>query len=179
MQDFLERVEYFGAVADRFAKAWCTDWDDHEFLDVQVIVGMRAAVNDVHHWHRHLHGAGTAEITIQRQAGFFRCGLGNGHRYRQHGVGAEAAFVFGAVKVDQSTVEESLFVGIEAHDGFGNFSVDMLASFQHAFAEITALVAIAQFDCFTRTGRRTGGHGRAAHDAGFQQDIALNGWIAA
>ena len=48
--------------------------NDHEFLDVQVVVGVRAAVDDVHHRHRHLHRARAAEVTVERQAGFFCSG---------------------------------------------------------------------------------------------------------
>src|SRR3546814_10114576 len=78
IDDFLQRVKYFGAVTDRFAEARCADRDDHEFLQVQRVVRMRAAVDDVHHRHRHLHRAGTAKVTIQRQTGF----LGGRFRYR-------------------------------------------------------------------------------------------------
>ncbi len=109
---------------------------------------MLATVDDVHHRHRHLHRAAAAEITVQRQTGFFCCRFGNCHRYCQHGVGAQAALVFSAVEIDQGAVQERLFAGIQAHDGFGNFSIDMLASLQHALAAVTALVAVAQFDRF-------------------------------
>ena len=179
VQDLLQRVEHFGAVADRFLEARCADRDDHEFLDVQVVVGVRAAVDDVHHRHRHLHRAGAAEVAVQRQAGFFGGGLGHRHRHRQHGVGAEAALVFGAVQVDQGAVEEGLLVGVEAHDRFGDLGVDILAGLQHALAEVALHVAIAQFDRFARTGRRAGRHRRAAHHARLQQHIAFDGRIAA
>jgi hypothetical protein len=46
-------------------------------------------------------GPDAAEVAVERQAGFFGSSLGHGHRHRQHGVGAEARLVVGAVEVDQ------------------------------------------------------------------------------
>ena len=44
-----------------------------------------------------------AEVAIQRQAGFFGRGLGHRHRHGQHGVGAQARLVFGAVEFDHAS----------------------------------------------------------------------------
>ncbi|MNT44448.1 hypothetical protein D3C72_1809750 [compost metagenome] len=140
---------------------------------------MCAAVDDVHHRHWHLHGARTAEIAVQRQARFFGGSLGNGHGDGQDGVGAQARFVFRAVQVDQGTVQESLLIGVQAHDGFGDFGIDVLACLQHALAEVALGVAIAQFHGFARTGRGTRRYGRTAHHARFQQHIAFDGRVTA
>src|SRR6059058_5267221 len=59
VQDLFQGVEHLGAVADGFLERRRAERDDHEFLDVQVVVGVRAAVDDVHHRHRHLHRART------------------------------------------------------------------------------------------------------------------------
>jgi hypothetical protein len=179
VQDLLQGVEHLGAVAHRFLERRGADRDDHEFLDVQVVVGVGAAVDDVHHRHRHLHRARTAEVAVQRQAGFFGGGLGHGHGDGQHRVRAQAALVLGAVQVDQGAVQECLFVGVQAHDGFADLGVDVLAGLQHALAEVTLRIAVAQFDRFARTGRCARRHGGAAHHARFQQHIALDGRIAA
>ena len=40
---------------------------DHEFLDVDRVVGVRAAVDDVHHRHGQHVRAGAAEIAVERQ----------------------------------------------------------------------------------------------------------------
>ncbi|KAG1530709.1 hypothetical protein G6F50_017132 [Rhizopus delemar] len=50
---------------------------------------------------------------------------------------------------------------------------------QHALAQITALVAIAQLDGFAGARGGAGRHGRAAHGAGFQQHITFHGGVAA
>ena len=41
--------------------------DDHELLDVEVVVGVRAAVDDVHQRHRQRDRADAAEVAVQRQ----------------------------------------------------------------------------------------------------------------
>ena len=65
-QDLLERMEHLGAVAHRFAERGRPDRQDHEFLDVEVVVGMLAAVDHVDHRHGHLHLAHAAEVAVQR-----------------------------------------------------------------------------------------------------------------
>ena len=157
----------------------CADRDDHQLLQVEAVVGVRAAIDDVHHRHRQLVGAHAAEIAVQRQARFFGRSAGHGHRDGERGIGAQAGLVVGAVDVDQGLVEEGLLGGVEAQHGLGDFGVDMLDRLQHALAEVTALVAVAQLDRFARAGRGARGHGGAAHHARFQQHIAFDGGVAA
>ena len=40
-----------GALAQGFREIWCADRSDHEFLEVDGVVGMRPAIQDVHHGH--------------------------------------------------------------------------------------------------------------------------------
>ena len=48
-----------------------------------------------------------------------------------------------------------------------------------ALAEIAALVAVAQLERLVRAGRGAGRHGGAAHGAGLERDIDLDGRVAA
>ncbi|SQC39936.1 Uncharacterised protein [Clostridium sporogenes] len=178
-QDLLQRVEHFRAATQRFTERRLADRDDHEFLDVQAVVRVRAAVDDVHHRHRQLHRARTAEVAVQRQAGLFGGRLRDGHRHGQHRVRAQARLVVGAVQLEQRLVEERLFRRVEAHDGFGDFGVDVLDCLQHALAVVAAGFAVAQFDRFTRAGGRARRHRRAAHRARFEQHVAFDGGVAA
>jgi hypothetical protein len=57
-------MKHLGAAAQRVAKVLRADRDDHELLQIQAVVGVRAAVDDVHHRHRHLHRSGAAEVTV-------------------------------------------------------------------------------------------------------------------
>jgi hypothetical protein len=65
-------VEDFRTVADRLVQRRRPHRQNHEFLDVEAVVGVRAAIDDVHHRHRHrwrLSGRPEREqVAIQRDA---------------------------------------------------------------------------------------------------------------
>ena len=104
MQYFLERMEYLRPLAQGLFEGGCTHRNNHELLQVQVVIGMRAAVDHIHHGHGHLHRRHAAKVAVQRQAGFLRCCPGHRHGHGQHRIGTQAAFVFGAVQVNQGLV---------------------------------------------------------------------------
>ena len=107
-------MEHLGAAAQRLAERRRADRHDHELLQVEVVVGVRAAVDHVHQRHRQLHRARAAEVAVQRQRRFLGRGLGHRHRHREHRVGAQARLVLGAVEVDQRLVDERLLGRVEA-----------------------------------------------------------------
>ena len=148
MQNFFECMKNLCTIAQCFPKIGRTHRDDHELLQVEVVVGMRAAVNHIHHRHWHLHGAHAAEIAVQGQTGFFRGGARYGHRYGEHGIGPQAAFVFGAIEIDQSFVQKGLLRGIQAEHRLRNFGVDVLHRLEHAPSEVACRIPVAQLDGF-------------------------------
>src|SRR5450830_375065 len=179
VDDLLEGVEHLGTVAHGFTEGGGAHRDDHQLLQIEVVVGVRATVDDVHHRHRQLHAAHAAEVAVQGQARFLGGGTGHGHGHGQHGVGTQAALVVGAVQVDQGLVQEGLLGGVQAQHGLGDLGVDVFNGLEHALAQVARLVAVAQFDGFTAAGGGTRGHGGAAHDARFEQDVAFDGGVAA
>ena len=68
LQRVLQRVEHFGAHAHGFGDARGADRHDHEFLEVDRIVGVHAAIDDVHHRHRQQRRLRPADIAIERLA---------------------------------------------------------------------------------------------------------------
>ena len=66
---------------------------DHEFLDVDRVIGMLAAVDDVHHRSRQQTGADAAQVAVQRLLGVMRGRFGHGHRDAQDGVGPQVLLV--------------------------------------------------------------------------------------
>ena len=87
MDDFLQRMKHFSAIADGFSETGRADGDDHELLQVQVVVGMCATVDHVHHRHWQLCRMHTAKVAIQRQARFFGSRTGYSHGHCEYGVG--------------------------------------------------------------------------------------------
>ncbi len=91
-QYLLQCVEHFCTAAKSLGKGCSSHWLDHEFLDVDVVVGVFAAVNDVHHrqGHRKLPCGAVkySNVLIQRNASLGGRGLGGCEGYSQHRVGA-------------------------------------------------------------------------------------------
>jgi len=50
-------MENFRAIAQGFASVRAPTGEDHELLDIETVVGVRSAVDDVHHRHRQERGA--------------------------------------------------------------------------------------------------------------------------
>src|SRR5262249_55801794 len=78
-QNLLEGVERLGTGAERLAKAVETERHDHELLYVDAVVGVCAAVDDVHHRSRQYFGPRASQIAKQRQ----KAGSGSGMRAGQ------------------------------------------------------------------------------------------------
>ena len=110
-----QRVEDLGARAQRLGEGRHADRHDHELLQVDAAVGVRAAVQDVHHRHRQRRScrppaAARSARGARRAAG--RRGrapaLRRGHRDAEQRVRAEAALGRRAVERDQRFVERAL-----------------------------------------------------------------------
>ncbi len=114
LEHALKRVEHFRAPAQRFREFFRAVGDDHELLRVDAVVGVRAAVEDVHHGHRQDARADAAEITVQRRLLRDRRGARGGHRHGQNRVCAEPGFVGRAVERDHQVVDRRLAFGVRA-----------------------------------------------------------------
>ena len=93
-------MEGLGPVAQRLGEVRRADRHDHELLEVDRIVGVLAAVEDVHHRHRQAGRADAAEIGVKRQSRRLGRGARDRHRDAEDGVGAELRLGLGAVERD-------------------------------------------------------------------------------
>src|SRR5690606_16527558 len=156
---------------------------DHEFLDVDVVVGVLAAVDDVHHRHRHAVLTGGAvqvgDVRVQRHTLGLGSGLGGSQGDSQDGVGAQLGLVVGTVQLDHGAVQGSLVQRVATNQQLTDGAIDVGDGLEHALAQVTALVAVAQLQRFTGTGGGTGGRAGAAEDAAFQNHIRFNGRVTA
>ena len=178
LQHRLERVVDLGAGAQRLGEGRRADRRDHELLDVDVGVGVRAAVEDVHHRHRQQVGVGPADVAVERQPGRLGRGLGHGERDAEDRVGAEVGLVGGAVELDHRLVDLALVVGAEALDGRADLLDHRVDGLLHALAEV-AVAAVAQLDGLELPRGRAARHGRAAERAVVEQHLDLDGGVAA
>ena len=152
---------------------------DHELLDLHVVGGVGAAVEDVHHGHGQHLGVGAADVVVQGGAQALGCGLGAGQGGAQDGVGAQAALVGGAVQLDEHLVDGHLIQHVGADQGLGDLGVHVVHGLHHALALVAALVAVPQLAGLIDAGGGAGGHRGAAHSAVLQVDLHLHGGVAA
>ncbi len=179
LQLALEGVEDLRAAAQRFSEALGADRHDHEFLEIDRIVGMHTAIDDVHHRHRQHARRGAADIAIQRHVVGFRRRLGDRQRHAEDGVGAEPGLVRGAVEIDHDLIDLHLLFGIHAAERVEQLAIDGFHRLLHALAEIARLVTVAQLDRLMRAGRGAGRHRSAADRTVFQHHVDFDGGIAA
>ena len=179
MQDLLEGVVDLGAPAQRLGERLGTHRHDHEFLEVDVVVGMHAAVEDVHHRRGQQVRIRAANVLVERKTGFLGCRASGCQRNAQDGVGAEAALVVRAVKRDHGIVDSALVFGVVADELVGELRVHMVDCSLDALAQIAVLVAVAQLDSLERTRGCTGRDHRTPHSATFERNFHLNGGISA
>ena len=179
VQHALEGVVYLGAPTQALGKTRGAHRHDHELLEVNVIVGMHAAVEDVHHGRGQQMGVDAAQVLVQRQARRLGSGAGDGQRHAQDGVGTELGLVGGTVRGNQRGIDGALVEGVETHDGVSALVVDVLDGLRNALAQVAALVAIAQLAGLKGAGRSTRRHHCAAKAAVLEHDLDLDGGIAA
>ncbi len=177
LQDGLEGVVGLGTPAQGLREGGRADRRDHELLDVDVGVGVRAAVDDVHHRHREQVRVGTAHVAEQRQPGRPRGRLGHREAHSEDGVGAETPLVVGPVQVDQGLVDDPLVGGVEADEALVDLLVDGLDPVQHALAAV-ALIAVAQLDGLELAGGGTAGDRGSGLGAVVEDDLDLDGRVA-
>ncbi|MNE05887.1 hypothetical protein D3C80_984610 [compost metagenome] len=174
LQSLLQRVEDFSAHAQGVREGVGAGRQDHELLNVDRIVGVSAAVDDVHHRSRQDASRDAADVAIQRQVRADGAGLGRSQRDAQDGVGAQTSLVVGAVQFDQGLVQTALVLGVHAGQGVEDLAVDGVDRLLDALAAPHVHVAVAQLDRLVSAGRGARGHGGAAEAAVFQGDVHLD-----
>ena len=177
-EHLLERVEGLHAHAQAVAVAGGPHRHDHELLQVDVVVGVLAAVQDVHHGHRQHVRVHPAQVAIQRQAQRIGGRPGDRQRGPQDGVGAEAALVGRAVGLDEQAVHLALVGGVDAHQDLGDLLVDVPHRLEHALAPV-GFAPVPQLDGLERAGGRPRRHRGPSPSSAQQLHLYLHGGIAA
>ncbi len=97
-------MECLDAPAQALAERLGADGHDHELLKVHVIVGVRATIQDVHHWRGQQAGGKSTEVLIQLDAQVVGHGAGGGHGNRQNRVRTQAALGWSSVEGEHSVI---------------------------------------------------------------------------
>ena len=171
-------MEHLGTHAQGLGEARCLHRHDHEFLDVDRIVGVGAPVDDVHHRHRQHRRLAPADVAVERQAAFHRRGLGNRQRHAQDRVRPEPALVGRAVEFDHRPIDLDLLDRVEAGQQVHDVGVHRGNGLQDALAAVALLVAVPQLHRLVGTGRCAGGDAGATHRTAFEFDLDFHRGIA-
>ena len=179
LQDGLERVVDLRAPAQGLAEGLGADRRDHELLDVDVGVGVAAAVEDVHHRHGQDVGVRAADVAEERQVGGVGGGAGHREADAEDGVGADLLLVGAAVDGEHLGVDEALLAGLEAEELGAELVDDRVDGLLDALADVAVLVAVTSLDGLEGTGRGAAGDGRAGDRAVVEGDLDLDRGVAA
>ena len=172
-------MEDLGSGAERLAKGPESRRHEHEFLDVERVVRVRAAVHDVHHRDGQRHGAGAAQVAEERERAGVRRGAADGHRDAEDRVRAEIRLRLGAVEVDHEAVDLGLLARVHPENLGRDRLVHVLDGRKDALAAEALLVAVAQLQGLARAGGRAGRHPRAPRRAALEQTLDFDGRVTA
>ena len=172
-------MKNFYAPAERLGKRFCADRHDHEFLEINVVIGMGATVEDVHHRRRQGVCACAAEVAVQRQCKAIRRGPRGSHRDGKNRIRAQSSLIFGAIELNHFLVQRALVGGVEVRQGVGYLAVYIFHGLEHTFADVNTAVAVAQLNRFVLTGRSAAGDDGPALRSILKPDFCLHRRIAA
>ena len=162
---------------ETLTEALGSDGHDHELLQIERVIRMHAAVDDVHHRHRQHVGIGSTDPLEQLDARTGSGGVGSCKRCAKDGIGAEATLGRRAVKFDQCRVERALVGSIHSAQAVGNLAVDVTNRVRDTLAA-PGRATVAELNCLPLTRRRTRWHSSMATRTILEHDIDLNGRIA-
>ena len=151
-QKLLQRVENFGRPAKAFPKCRCAGRHNHEFLCVNGIRRVRAAVQNIHHRDRKRIRVHAAEEPVQRQIQRLRGRVCRRDRNCENGIGAEDRLVLRAVQLAHDSVDFVDVRSIHACKCGRDLLIDICDSLGDTLASEFCFVAVPQLEGFEFTG---------------------------
>ena len=172
----LQRVIDLRPPAQRLGEGRRADRGDHELLDVHVVIGVRAAVQDVHHRDGQHVRVRPAEVTEQGQAAGVRGGPGDGHADADDRVRAQPRLVRRPVQVDQRLVDQPLVIGLVPEQFRLDLVDDALDRPSHPLAAVLR-AAVPQLDGLEGAGGRPARYPGPPNGAVVERYLDLKGGV--
>ena len=171
-EQFFQRLIALRAHAHGLPEAVRAHGHEHELLNLQVVVRVPPAVDDVHHRAGQLHRLHAADPAVQRQLRRPRRRV----RHRPGGgdqrVAAQLLPVLAAVQLRKACVHLHLAVRVHADESLPQHTVHALDGLAHVLSLI-CLAAVAQLVGLVATGGRARGCAAHAHAAVLQAGAHL------
>ncbi len=125
-------MEYLSAAAQSLAERRSGNRHDHEFLDLNVVGSVSAAVEDVHHRHRQGLGVAAADVVVKRQDRASAAAFATA-RDTPRIAFAPNLVLFGVPSaLDHSLVDRLLVESVHADNDLSDLAVDSVNSLQNA-----------------------------------------------
>ena len=171
-------MEHLRTHAQTFGEGVCTHRHDHELLNVDRIVRVRTAIDDVHHGNRHQVGIHTTDVPVEWLTQRACSRFGHRHAHSEQSIGAQVSFVIGAVKVNQVMVDAHLIKDVHAHQLFCDDAIDVFDGLQDAFTQVAVLLSVSKLNSLVDACTRPRRDSCAAENAFSCDDFNLYGWIS-
>ena len=140
---------------------------------------MGAAVENVHHRHRHDARERAAKVAIERHADRQRRGARRSHRHGEERVGAELRLVWRAVELQHRRVDSQLVRGVATAEAGRDRLLDIPNGVPNAFAAVAVSLAVAQLDRLVLARAGAARNSRSAKGAVVENNVGFDGGIAA
>ena len=164
VEDLLQCVEDFSTHAETFAEAACTHRADHEFLESDRSVRVRATIDDVHHRYGQYIGVRATDVAIEGDVEVLSGSLSDGERYTEDSVSAEVTLGLGAIESDHLQVDLTLVQGAHAVELRCDDVVDVLYCLEDTLTEVATLVAVTELESFVFARGCTAGYSCTTDD---------------
>ena len=174
-----KRVEHLCAPTKTFREALRAYRHDHEFLYVNSVRGMRAAVEDIHHRDRKYVRIHAAEESVQRDIQRCRSRSCARDGNSEDRIRTELALVLGAVGVYHCLIYRVDVGRVHADDSVADNGVDVVHCLGNALSAESGLVAVAQLKRLELAGGSSAGSCSAGNGAVCEPYLGLNGRISA
>ena len=179
LEDGFQVVEGLHPGPEGFREAPETVGNDHELLEVHLVVGVGAPVDDVHAGDGQGLGVHSPDVAVERLAAGLRGRLGHRQGDREDRVRPQLLLEGAAVQVDHELVDQGLVEGILPDDLARDRVVDRGHRLAHPLAQVALLVAVADLHRLALAGGGSGRDGRAPHGPALEHDLDLDGGVAA
>ena len=178
MQHLLQGMEHLCSHAETFAERGRTHGTNHELLEGDGRIAVRATVDDVHHGDGHHVRVHPADVAVEREVQAVGSRLCHGERNTQDGVRTQVRLRLRAVEGEHLSVDGTLLIDTAAHQCRGDDLVHVLHCLEHTLAAVAFGVLVTQFQSLMFARRSAGGHRCASDDARFQHYFHLDSRVS-
>ncbi len=167
-------MEYLSTHTHTFGDILGADRADHEFLESDGGVGVRATVDDIHHGNGQHVAVRSADVTIERQAQIVGGSVGDREGNTQNRIRAQLALGCRSVQFDHGLVDETLLEAGHPDDFRSDLLIDVLHSLEDTFAAVALRIPVTQFERLVLAGRSPGRNRCHSDHTGFEFNLAFN-----